>query len=171
MLKEAKGKITIVSGYRSEARQKQLWDAAVKKYGSAKAARKWVAPPGKSNHGRGVAIDFGGDLKLLAKLAPKYGLVQPMSWEPWHYEPVGSRDAHRDGWTTPPDGHADGGLTPAMREAASRKTVGFQMASLHSLLNGYDEVAQPEDMSMPELQEVAAPPVAPPAPVEELSVL
>lgn len=48
-------------------------------------------PPGHSNHEKGIAVDFGGDMQLLAQLAPQYGIYQPMSWEPWHYEPMGSR--------------------------------------------------------------------------------
>ena len=30
-------------------------------------------------------------MKLLAQLAPQFGLWQPMSWEEWHWEPLGSR--------------------------------------------------------------------------------
>lgn len=106
------GRVWIVSGFRSVERQQQLWDAAVKKYGSAAAARKWVAPPGKSNHGKGIAVDLGGDLKLAAALAPRFGLHRPMSWESWHFEPAGTRKADREnagdrsahGHTDPPDG-------------------------------------------------------------------
>ena len=37
----------IGSGFRSVEKQKQLWEQALKKYGSPEKARKWVAPPGK----------------------------------------------------------------------------------------------------------------------------
>ena len=104
LIAESGGRVYLVSGYRSPERQKQLWDAAVKKYGSAKAARKWVAPPGKSNHNRGIAVDLGGDLALAAKLAKKHGLHRPMSHEPWHFEPTGSREkSDPQAYTTPPD--------------------------------------------------------------------
>lgn len=103
LIAESGGRVRIVSGFRSPERQKQLWDAAVKKYGSEKAARKWVAPPGKSNHGRGIAVDLGGDLALAAKLATKYGLHRPMAHEPWHFEPAGSRaKSDPQAYTTPP---------------------------------------------------------------------
>ena len=98
------GKVYLVSGYRSPERQAQLWAAAVKKYGSAAAARKWVAPPGKSNHGRGIAVDLGGDLALAAKLAAQHGLARPMRHEPWHFEPSGARaKSDPEAYTTPPD--------------------------------------------------------------------
>lgn len=98
------GRITFVSGWRSEERQAQLFAAAVKKYGSEKAARKWVAPPGKSHHNHGLAADLGGDLKLLKRLAPAYGLRLPMPWEPWHIEPTEQAE-NADAQTTAPDDH------------------------------------------------------------------
>lgn len=85
------GAIWIESGDRDTATQQRLWDAAVAEYGE-EDARNWVAPPGYSFHEKGQAIDFGGDMDLLAKLAPQYGLWQPMSWELWHWEPIGSRN-------------------------------------------------------------------------------
>src|SRR5262245_5372229 len=50
--------LTIVSAYRSVASQRALWEAALRKYGSPQAARRWVAPPGGSAHHTGRAIDF-----------------------------------------------------------------------------------------------------------------
>lgn len=104
MVAASGGRITINSGYRSAERQTQLWNAAVKKYGSEKAARKWVAPPGKSNHNHGLATDLGGDLELAHRLAPQYGLHFPMAWEKWHVEPL-EHSADDDAYTTPPDDH------------------------------------------------------------------
>jgi LAS superfamily LD-carboxypeptidase LdcB len=46
-------RVTLNSGYRSPERQAFLFDRAVRKYGSVEAARKWVAPPGKSMHNAG----------------------------------------------------------------------------------------------------------------------
>lgn len=91
LVKESGGRVKIVSGKRSPERQAQLFAAAVKKYGSEKAARKWVAPPGRSRHQTGAAYDLGGDLNLAAQLASKYGLHRPMAHEPWHFERRGSR--------------------------------------------------------------------------------
>lgn len=80
------GRIGISSGYRDPAHQQRLWQQALAKYGDPEVADNWVARPGTSMHERGMAIDFSGDMALLAQLAPKYGLYQPMEWEPWHYQ-------------------------------------------------------------------------------------
>ncbi|MCX5581496.1 M15 family metallopeptidase [Kaistia terrae] len=92
----------IYSGYRSPARQAQLYAQAVKKYGSTEAARKWVAPPGKSNHNKGEAVDLAYDGKSLSRApkevvkwihdnAPKHGLYFPLNNENWHIETIGTR--------------------------------------------------------------------------------
>lgn len=91
MIEASDGAIWIESGDRDTETQQRLWDEAVDKYGEEEA-RNWVAPPGHSNHEKGIAADLGGDLELARQLAPQFGLYQPMSWEPWHYEPLGSRD-------------------------------------------------------------------------------
>lgn len=96
--------IRIVSGYRSKERQQVLWDNAVKKYGSAAAARKWVAPPGGSSHQSGEAVDLqygdrkpglGGKqtdaVKWAHANAEKYGLNFPLGHEDWHIEPIEAR--------------------------------------------------------------------------------
>ena len=88
MIADSGGRLSITSGYRSADYQAGLYSAAVKKYGSEAAARKWVAPTGKSNHGRGIAADIGGDLAWAHANAAKYGLHFPMSWENWHIEPI-----------------------------------------------------------------------------------
>lgn len=99
------GRVTVQSAYRSNEEQQQLWDQAVAKYGSPEAARKWVAPPGHSNHNRGLAVDLGGDTALAHELAPRFGLVFPMSWEPWHIEPVHARDSSTPmSYSEPPPG-------------------------------------------------------------------
>ncbi|MGR7993831.1 M15 family metallopeptidase [Xanthobacter sp. ZOL 2024] len=81
--------ISVNSGYRSIARQEQLYREAVAKYGPAEA-RKWVAPPGKSNHNFGEALDLGfGSPEARAWVhshAKEYGLTFPMGNEPWHVE-------------------------------------------------------------------------------------
>jgi peptidoglycan hydrolase-like protein with peptidoglycan-binding domain len=82
-------RLSLTSGYRSKAHQQELWDEALQKYGSASAARKWVAPPGTSNHQGGTALDInvnGGVYDWLRANGPKFGFHQPMSWEPWHWE-------------------------------------------------------------------------------------
>lgn len=91
----------IVSAYRSPERQSELFSAAVAKYGSEAAARKWVAPPGRSKHNHGDAVDLGfgpkgtpeyqAAVKYAHDNAQKYGLSFPMGHEPWHVEPIGAR--------------------------------------------------------------------------------
>jgi LAS superfamily LD-carboxypeptidase LdcB len=72
--------------YRSVAQQRVLWDNAVKKYGSEAAARKWVAPPGSSNHNRGTAIDFSSRAAAdwVGKYGQQYGF-ENYAPEWWHY--------------------------------------------------------------------------------------
>lgn len=100
--------LQITSAYRSPEVQARLYEAAIEKYGSPEKARKWVAPPGRSRHNSGTAVDFAVDGSLIrdanspearwiAENAGKYGLGVPMDWEPWQVEPMGSRD----GSTTP----------------------------------------------------------------------
>jgi LAS superfamily LD-carboxypeptidase LdcB len=90
-----------VSGFRDPAHQAVLWEQALKRYGSAEAARKWVAPPGSSPHQSGRAMDLylGGsnDSANVAKLrtlpayrwlvgnAQRFGFY-PYDAEPWHWE-------------------------------------------------------------------------------------
>src|SRR5215472_10139569 len=107
LIAASNGKIWINSGYRSDERQAQLYQAAVQKYGAAEAGN-WVAPPGHSNHNRGLAVDLGGDLGLAHQLAAQFGMTFPMSWEPWHIEPVGIRGKYGvndpEAYTNPPEG-------------------------------------------------------------------
>jgi LAS superfamily LD-carboxypeptidase LdcB len=85
--------IYIVSGFRSLSRQKTLFANAVRKYGSAGEARKWVAPPLISHHPWGVAIDVNypdepvgaGWLEVHGS---KFGLCRVFENEWWHFEPV-----------------------------------------------------------------------------------
>lgn len=106
---ELQGGITILSGYRSVAIQEELWRNALRKYGSAEKARKWVAPPGKSNHGRGTAADLTYKThaaKVWAHAnAARFGLAFNLSNEDWHIEPAGLRNGtYIPGTTTNEDG-------------------------------------------------------------------
>lgn len=93
--------LTVTSGYRSVARQRQLWEDAVRRYGSPQAARKWVAPPGGSAHHTGRAVDLwlgtansSRNIAALRATAPYRWLVCnaarfgffPYAVEPWHWE-------------------------------------------------------------------------------------
>ena len=88
--KEAGHDIDIFSGFRTFDHQERLFKDAVKKYGSPEAARKWVAPPGKSKHNYGLAADLKyGTEKAKSwahENAKKFGLHFPMGWEDWQIE-------------------------------------------------------------------------------------
>lgn len=55
----------------------------------------WVAPPGSSNHQKGLASDlsFGGpqDIQWAHNNATQFGMNFPMANENWHVEPIGAR--------------------------------------------------------------------------------
>jgi hypothetical protein len=101
--------LTITSAYRSPELQAQLYAAAIKKYGSEAAARKWVAPPGRSKHNSGMAVDFADasgsmlrdpnsrEAQWIKANAARFGLDVPMSWEPWQVELAGSRGGASSG--------------------------------------------------------------------------
>lgn len=90
--------LQVRSSYRSVSEQRVLWNKALRTYGSSDEARKWVAPPGKSRHNSGNAIDLDmykngrqvsqSEFDKLAKLA---GFYRPMSWETWHIEPMSTK--------------------------------------------------------------------------------
>jgi LAS superfamily LD-carboxypeptidase LdcB len=107
--------LNVVSGFRSVATQKQLWDAQVAKQGSPEAAAKISAPPGYSEHATGYAFDIGvgNDANLtagfentpayqwLSQNAAKYGFDQSFTKtstigadnEPWHWRYEGTPQA------------------------------------------------------------------------------
>ena len=76
------------SGWRSPAYQSQLFRQAVLRYGSEAQAARWVAPPDRSAHVSGDAVDIGpvGATAWLSEHGAAYGLCQIYSNEPWHYE-------------------------------------------------------------------------------------
>lgn len=87
------GGISIYSGYRTVPHQNELWQKALVKYGSPEAARKWVAPPGRSRHNSGTAADlnFSTDeaRNWAHQHAGEYGLNFRLGNEPWHVEMAG----------------------------------------------------------------------------------
>ena len=80
---ETTGKsVLVTSGFRSYAKQEALHKADPKK----------AAPPGKSLHEFGLALDVNSpDLNKLDELGlmRKYGFTRPVGGEPWHTEPAG----------------------------------------------------------------------------------
>ncbi|RKN85081.1 D-alanyl-D-alanine carboxypeptidase family protein [Paenibacillus ginsengarvi] len=106
-----------VSGYRSQATQKTLFENYVKKDGE-EAARKYSAVPGHSEHQTGLAMDVSGsdgkcaasdcfagtkEAKWLAEHAAEHGFIirypkgkeetTGYQYEPWHLRFVGTKIA------------------------------------------------------------------------------
>ena len=91
LIADSGGRVSIGSGYRSYAEQDKLYkDYLAGKPGQAKAAH-----PGKSNHNHGLAADLkyaNPEARAWVHAnAGRYGLRFPMSYEPWHIEPVGAK--------------------------------------------------------------------------------
>lgn len=85
--------VTLTDGFRTRAQQADLY------------ARKpnLAAPPGSSNHEKGRAADIGYENPQARQWAQQnaaaYGLRFPMSYEPWHVEPI-----DKSGGTAPVNG-------------------------------------------------------------------
>ncbi len=97
-----KAGLGVLSGARTVEHQRRLWKAAVTKYGSEEKARKWVAPPGSSQHNHGHATDLGWNggkfsaapaevREWVHKNAENFGLRFPLGHEPWHIETAEAR--------------------------------------------------------------------------------
>lgn len=137
LIQASHGRINIQSGFRTEAQQAKLYAEEP----------NLAAPPGHSNHERGLAVDLGGDYALIAQLAPQFGLVTPMSWEPWHVELPGTRKtAQPTAYTLSPYGHPNPTVDPQID--ASPQT---QLANLSGAMQA---------LSMPSLGEATTPPLA-----------
>jgi hypothetical protein len=71
--------LTVVSGFRSDAEQAELF--------AAHPDPTWVAPPGHSLHRCATELDLGPSSAYawLAAHASRFGFTQRYSWEAWHY--------------------------------------------------------------------------------------
>jgi hypothetical protein len=80
--------ITINSARRSAAKQQELLDAAIKKYGSYQVATRWALPPKYSAHVQGKAVDIGpaAAMTWLNQNGWRYGVCRRYDNEPWHFE-------------------------------------------------------------------------------------
>jgi hypothetical protein len=80
--------LVLNSGYRTWAKQQRMYDATLRTYGSARAARKWVLPPAESTHVRGLALDVGtpAAARWLAAHGARWGLCRTYGDEAWHVE-------------------------------------------------------------------------------------
>ncbi|MGE4426778.1 MAG: transglycosylase SLT domain-containing protein [Solirubrobacteraceae bacterium] len=105
--------LVVVSGFRSNAEQAALF--------AKNPDPRWVAPPGRSNHRLGIALDIGpsGAYGWLLSNSRRFGFVRPMHWEPWHFElrlNVGSSFEARTTTARTTSGSSD-------RGSASRSTI------------------------------------------------
>jgi len=85
--RQAGHRLSVTSGYRTPAEQEALLAQAVRKYGPREALR-WVFPPERSMHVRGLAVDVG-DRPAAAWLddhGSRFGLCRTLAWEWWHFE-------------------------------------------------------------------------------------
>ena len=109
--------IVPISGFRSVAYQKNLFDRAVKRYGSEQKAARWVAPPGYSEHATGWALDLGDESQRTTDIEQRFKSTPAARWlsdnarrfgfelsfpprnsqgvnhEPWHWRFVGTDEA------------------------------------------------------------------------------
>jgi D-alanyl-D-alanine carboxypeptidase len=87
-------RLTITSGYRTVAEQEALLADAIAERGYREAYR-WVFPPARSMHVRGLAVDVG-DKRAAAWLddhGATFGLCRTLAWEWWHFEWRGAWEA------------------------------------------------------------------------------
>jgi hypothetical protein len=84
--------VRITSGRRSVAKQRKLLNEAIAKYGSLKAAMRWVLPPEYSAHVKGRAVDIGprAAMSWMNKNGWRYGICRRYDNEPWHFEALTS---------------------------------------------------------------------------------
>ncbi len=83
----------ITSAFRSLERQALLFQSAVEKYGSERAASKWVLPAQASKHPKGLALDinYPGNrqgAQWLDRNGSRFGLCRVYANEWWHFEGV-----------------------------------------------------------------------------------
>ena len=122
MKKDGITNIWVQSAYRSVARQKELYDASVKKYlqegktqdEAEKLTNEYINKPGSSDHNLGLAVDFNkvdngfeklDGFKWLQKNAENYGFilrypkdkedVTKIAYESWHWRYVGVEHAKK----------------------------------------------------------------------------
>jgi soluble lytic murein transglycosylase-like protein len=122
--------LIVVSGFRSDAEQAQLF--------AANPDPRWVAPPGKSLHRLGTELDLGPDAAYgwLAANAGRFGFVKRYDWEPWHFgftgnagsASVGYGAAIRDGRSAIP-AFVPREFAGAISKASQRWNVGAAVLS------------------------------------------
>lgn len=136
-VEQAGGHVTLESGFRSHDQQQTLYNNAVTRYGKANAAN-WAAPPGESNHEKGLAGDLHGDsrsLSLAHHLAPQFGLSFPLANEAWHVQPVGLAT------------HDNQGGPSAVTDNGNNSALARVSALINALSGGADSSVDPGIMA------------------------
>ena len=77
----------VTTGFRTVAEQETLLGDAIAEHGPTEALR-WVFPPEKSMHVRGLAVDVGDRpaAQWLDDHGARFGLCRTLAWEWWHFE-------------------------------------------------------------------------------------
>jgi zinc D-Ala-D-Ala carboxypeptidase len=77
----------VTSGFRTVAEQEALLADAIAEHGPTEALR-WVFPPDRSMHVRGLAVDVGDRhaAEWLDDRGARFGLCRTLAWEWWHFE-------------------------------------------------------------------------------------
>jgi hypothetical protein len=80
--------LVVTSAYRTPAHQQELLDAEVAARGSFEEASRWVFPPDRSMHVRGLAVDVGDGpaADWLDANGSAWGICRTLDWEWWHFE-------------------------------------------------------------------------------------
>lgn len=80
--------LVVTSGFRSWQAQQRLFDQAVRRYGGAVEAARWVLPPERSQHVQGAAVDVGDRAAAgwLEANGSTWGLCRRYENEWWHFE-------------------------------------------------------------------------------------
>lgn len=114
------GSVSLISGWRSSSQQAALYARYLAGRGNL------AAPPGRSMHERGLAVDWGGNRATYTRLSHMFGLRAPVRGEPWHWQPswTTSRSFYQRGaWETADELarlHAGEMVLPARIAAAVR---------------------------------------------------
>lgn len=153
--------VSVNEAFRSYAEQAALY----RKYGSSGRA----APPGRSLHEFGLAIDINSeDTRELERLGllRKYGFTAPVGGEPWHLEPIGvsldtDKSKHDKNFramaVSSSIGKGGGGYGLDKNSKKYRRDIALQ----RSIFEGKVSESEPAKVTDPNLQLLANAPGAP----------